>query len=148
MKASEYFELAFERYEEMRECSGATPTVMFREGSASSQGFVGNPLIEYIADFELTAARALRRWPARVQFFRLHFLHGIDDLAAIAKHLQMDNDTAWKWKWMLQNCVGNELRKCGKIARKSGVFYFTKHYARGRNTMRRETEIEREVARW
>jgi hypothetical protein len=130
VKPAEYFELAFERYEEMRECCGATPTVMFRDGSATSQGFVGNPLVEYIADFELTANRALLKWPARAKFFRLHFLCGIDDLAAIAKHLEMDVDTAWKWKWMLQNCVGNELRKCGKIARKSGVFYFVRHQRR------------------
>jgi len=145
VKPFEYFELAFERYEEMRECSGATPTVMFRDGSASSQGFVGNPLTEYIADFELTSARALRKWPARAKFFRLHFLCGIDDLAAIAKHLEMDENTAWKWKWMLQSCVGNELRKCGKIAKKSNVFIFTTHYEKGRNTMRRQTEIEIEA---
>jgi hypothetical protein len=145
VKPSELFDLAYERYESLRETVGATPSVTYHDSQGGGQGIVGLPPVEYCADFEMAAARALRKWPARVEFFRLHFLCFDDDLAAIAKRLKLSENSAWQWKWSLQNVVGNELMKCGKVGRKSGAFYFTKHYARGRNTMRRETEIEIEA---
>jgi hypothetical protein len=124
---TDVFEAAFEHYEELRETIGATPGVTFHDSQGGGQGIVGMPPVEFCADFELVAARALRKWPARVEFFRLHFLCGVEDVAKVSEALKLEVNTGWKWKWMLQRCVGNELRKCGKIARKSGVFYFTRH---------------------
>lgn len=133
MTPTEVFELAFDRYEELRETLGATPGITFHDSQGGGQGIVGMPPVEFVADFELAASRALnkKKWADKREFFRLHFLCGNTDVDKLAKQMELAVNTAWTWKWKLMRCVGNELRKCGSIGKKSGQFYFKRNVFRG-----------------
>lgn len=121
----ELFELALERYREVRETVGATPGITFHDSKGGGQGIVGMPTVEFLADFEMAAKHALRHWEKRAPFFQRHFLDGLK-VEQAARELKINGNTAWTWKWMLQNCVGHELRRRGGRVSALGYFYFSK----------------------
>ncbi|MFZ0641355.1 MAG: hypothetical protein WA020_07250 [Candidatus Acidiferrales bacterium] len=87
MKAREIFEVCHARYKGLRAFLGGHMAAIDLE--SPSDGYHWRPerarAEEYVADFEMIAARALRRpeWRGRLKLFRIYFLRGVEYRRAI-----------------------------------------------------------------
>jgi hypothetical protein len=87
MKAREIFEVCHARYKGLRAFLGGHMAAIDLE--TPSAGYQWRPerarAEEYVADFEMIAARALRRpeWRGRLKLFKVYFLRGVEYRRAI-----------------------------------------------------------------
>jgi hypothetical protein len=116
MKPQEIFDSCYARYRGMRAFLGGHVAAVDLE--SPSDGYHWRPerarAEEYVADFEMIAARALRRpeWKGRQKLFRIYFLRHIEYRRAITL-CGICPDTFDYWFQEVKKACGREFDRAG-----------------------------------
>lgn len=116
MKAREIFDVCHARYKAMRGYLGGHVAAL--DWEKPSDGYHWRPdrarAEEYVADFQMIGARALRRpeWRGRLKLFRIYFLRGFEYRRAIAL-CGVAPGTFDYWMEEVKKACGREFERTG-----------------------------------
>jgi hypothetical protein len=116
MKPQHAFEICCERYRGMRAFLNGSVRAVDLE--TPSSGYQWRPdragAADYVADFQLAGARALRRpeWKGRLQLFQNHFCGGVEYRRAI-EMLGVSSGTFDWWAQEVKKAAGKEFLRSG-----------------------------------